>query len=215
MTQEGVKPMNIKMALAKGRVADKALETLTAMGYVFSDYSPKSRKLVFTDDTETLSFFLVKSPDVGTYVEKGAADIGIVGRDVLVEHPADVYELLNLDIGKCDMCVAGFPGTKIVYNKKITVGTKYPRIAKHYFDTIDQPADFITIGGSVELAPILGLCDCIVDIVESGNTLKENGLVVLKKILPISSRLIVNRVSLKTKSDDIDPIIERFRAANV
>ena len=204
--------MKIKIALAKGRVAEKALETLTAMGYIFPDYSPKSRKLVFTDENETLSFFLVKSPDVGTYVEKGAADIGIVGRDVLVEHPSDVYELLNLDFGKCTMCVAGFPGTEIVYNKKITVGTKYPRIAKNYFDSIDQPADFITINGSVELAPILGLCDCIVDIVESGSTLKENGLVVLKEILPISSRLIVNRVSLKTKSDDIDPIIERFRA---
>ncbi len=205
--------MQIKMALAKGRVAEKALQVLTAMEYVFPDYSPKSRKLVFSDETETLSFFLVKSPDVGTYVEKGAADIGIVGRDVLMEHPSDVYELLNLDIGKCKMCVAGFPDTEIVYNKKITVGTKYPRIAKDYFNAVDQPADFITINGSVELAPILGLCDCIVDIVESGNTLKENGLVVLKEILPISSRLIVNRVSLKTKSGAIDPIIERFRSA--
>lgn len=206
------KNQKIKMALAKGRVANKTIERLKEIGYIFPDYSKDSRKLIFTDTTDSIEFFLVKSPDVGTYVEKGAADIGIVGRDVLLEHPADVYELLNLNIGLCRMCVAGYAGTKIQYNRKLTVGTKYPNIAKRYFNTIDQPVDLITINGSVELGPILGLCDCIVDIVESGNTLRENGLTVLATIFDISSRLIVNRVSLKTKSDAIDPIIDKFKA---
>ena len=201
----------IKMALAKGRVANKTIDRLKEIGYVFPDYSKESRKLIFTDTTNTLEFFLVKSPDVGTYVEKGAADIGIVGRDVLLEHPADVYELLNLKIGQCRMCVAGFKDTQIQYNRKLTVGTKYPHIAKNYFTQIDQPVDLITINGSVELGPILGLCDCIVDIVESGSTLKENGLVVLRSILDISSRLIVNHVSLKTKRAQIDPIVEKCK----
>lgn len=202
--------MKIKLALAKGRVAKKAIALLKDIGYIFPDYYPDSRKLIFTDSTGAVEFFLVKSPDVGTYVEKGAADIGIVGRDVLLEHPAKVYELLNLDIGRCKMCVAGYPDTKIQYNKKLVVGTKYPNIAKRYFNSIDQPVDLIMINGSVELAPILGLSDVIVDIVETGSTLKENGLVVLNEILDISSRLIVNQVSLKTKSADIDPIIKKF-----
>ncbi len=200
----------LKMALAKGRVANKTIDRLKEIGYIFPDYAKDSRKLIFTDTTDTIEFFLVKSPDVGTYVEKGAADIGIVGRDVLLEHPANVYELLNLNIGLCRMCVAGFAGTKIQYNRKLTVGTKYPHIAKTYFNRLDQPADLITINGSVELGPILGLCDCIVDIVESGSTLRENGLVVLETLFEISSRLIVNQVSLKTKSQAIDPIIQKF-----
>ncbi|MDD2414935.1 MAG: ATP phosphoribosyltransferase [Eubacteriaceae bacterium] len=204
--------MKIKIALAKGRVAKKAIALLTDIGYLFPDYSEDSRKLIFTDTTEAIEFFLVKSPDVGTYVEKGAADIGIVGRDVLMEHPAKVYELLNLNIGQCRMCVAGYADTRIQFNKKLTVGTKYPNIAKQYFNSIDQPVDLIMINGSVELAPILGLSDCIVDIVESGSTLRENGLVVLNTICDISSRLIVNQVSLKTKSAYIDPIIHRFEA---
>ncbi len=202
--------MKIKSALAKGRVAKKAIALLLELGYRFPDYSEDSRKLIFTDTTEAIEFFLVKSPDVGTYVEKGAADIGIVGRDVLMEHPAKVYELLNLNIGQCKMCVAGPPDTKIAFNKKLTVGTKYPNIAKQYFNSVDQPVDLIMINGSVELAPILGLSDCIVDIVESGSTLRENGLVVLREICDISSRLIVNQVSLKTKSEFIDPIINKF-----
>ncbi len=204
--------MKIKIALAKGRVAKKAIALLTDIGYLFPDYSEDSRKLIFTDTTEAIEFFLVKSPDVGTYVEKGAADIGIVGRDVLMEHPAKVYELLNLNIGQCRMCVAGYADTRIQFNKKLTVGTKYPNIAKQYFNSIDQLVDLIMINGSVELAPILGLSDCIVDIVESGSTLRENGLVVLNTICDISSRLIVNQVSLKTKSAYIDPIIHRFEA---
>ena len=202
--------MQIRLALAKGRVARKAIELLQKIGYIFEDYDEKSRKLIFQDTTGAIEFFLVKSPDVPTYVEKGAADIGIVGRDVLMEHPANVYELLNLDIGQCKMCVAGFKDSKPQFGKKLVVGTKYPNIAKNYFNSKDEPVDLIKINGSVELAPLLGLSDCIVDIVESGSTLRENGLVVLEEICDISSRLIVNKVSLKTKGAMIDPIIERF-----
>ncbi|MEF9918952.1 MAG: ATP phosphoribosyltransferase, partial [Eubacterium sp.] len=166
--------MQIRFALAKGRVARKAIELLKSIGYIFEDYTEKSRKLIFKDTTDTIAFFLVKSPDVPTYVEKGAADIGIVGRDVLMEHPANVYELLNLNIGQCKMCVAGHKDNPLQFGKKLVVGTKYPTIAKNYFNSKDQPVDLIKINGSVELAPLLGLSDCIVDIVESGSTLKEN-----------------------------------------
>ena len=203
--------MVIRFALAKGRVAKKAIELLIELGYVFDDYSEKSRKLIFTDTTGTIEFFLVKSPDVPTYVEKGAADIGIVGKDVLLEHPAQVYELLNLNIGRCKMCVAGYEDRPLPYGKKMVVGTKYPLIAKTYFNTKNQLVDIIKLNGSVELAPLIGLSDCIVDIVESGNTLKENGLSVLEEICDISSCLVVNQVSLKTKRDLIDPIIREFK----
>ena len=203
----------IRLALAKGRVAKVAINLLEKIGWSFPDYSPGSRKLVFEDSTGRLAFFLVKSPDVPTYVEKGTADLGIVGRDVLMEHPAKVYEMLNLDIGRCRMCVAGYPGTTFSYNRKLTVGSKYINIAQQYFDSIDQPADLIEINGSVELAPVLGLSDVIVDIVETGDTLRENGLDVLTTICEISSRLIVNPVSLKTKTDAILPVIEAFEQA--
>lgn len=202
--------MKIKMALAKGRVAKKAIELLQAMGYVFEDYNEKSRKLIFEDSTGTLEFFLVKSPDVPIYVEKGAADMGIVGKDVLIEHPANVYEVLNLDIGQCRMCVAGIKDKPIDFSRRLVVGTKYPNIARQYFNSKDQLVDVIMINGSVELAPIIGLSDVIVDIVESGGTLKENGLAVFEDVCNISSRLIVNKVSLKTKCTMIDPIVNAF-----
>lgn len=205
----------VHFALAKGRVAKKAIELFEAVGYVFKDYTPQSRKLVFEDTTGSIAFFLVKSPDVPVYVEKGTADIGIVGRDVLLEHPADVYELLNLNIGKCRMCVAGPEDLEIAFDKKLTAATKYPNIARRYFDSIDQPADLIYLGGSVELAPVLGLADCIVDIVETGSTLRENGLSVLTTIFDISSRLIANKVSLKTKTAEMLPIIERFEQSQI
>lgn len=202
--------MQIQLALAKGRVAKKAIALLGEVGYTFPDYSDDSRKLIFTDSTGSIAFFLVKSPDVPTYVAKGVADIGIVGRDVLMEHPAPVYELLNLNIGRCRICVAGMKDSHVPQNKKIVVGTKYPNIAKHYYNEKKQPVDIIYLNGSVELAPILGLSDYIVDIVETGSTLKENGLVVLEEIAQVSSRLIANKVSLKTKRAAIDPILEKF-----
>ena len=166
----------VRIALAKGRVARKAIKVLEQLGYKFSDYSKDSRKLIFTDDSEKISFFLVKSPDVPVYVEKGTADLGIVGRDILLEHPADVYELLNLNFGYCQMCIAGYPDLDIKFDKKLIVASKYINIAKNYFDSIDQPAEYIYLGGSVELG----------------------------------SRLIANKVSLKTKNDDLLPIITEF-----
>lgn len=202
--------MNIRFALAKGRISKRAIALLMELGYVFEDYSEESRKLIFTDSSGQISFFLVKSPDVATYVEKGAADIGIVGKDILLEHPAQVYEILNLNIGKCKICVAGYKDRPLAYGEKLIVGTKYPTIAKNYFQSKNQLVDIIKINGSVELAPIIGLSDCIVDIVESGSTLKENGLSILEVICEISSRLIVNQVSLKTKRELIDPIIKEF-----
>lgn len=207
--------MAIRFALAKGRVSEQAIEILQSLGYNFPDYSKKSRKLVFEDETGEIAFFLVKSPDVPVYVEKGTADIGIVGRDILLEHPADVYELLNLDFGKCQMCVAGYEDREISFDKKLVVATKYPKIAKKYFDSIDQPAEFIYLGGSVELGPVLGLSDVIVDIVETGGTLRENGLEVLTPIFDISSRLIANKVSLKTKNKEIQPILKRFEKVSL
>jgi ATP phosphoribosyltransferase len=199
---------NLNIALAKGRVASAAMKLLIDCGCEFPDYSKESRKLIFHDKKNNIKVTLVKSPDVPVYVEKGAADAGIVGKDILLEDKADVYELVNLNIGKCDMCVAGFADKKPDYSKKITVGTKYPHITRDYFNKLGVLTDIIKLNGSVELAPIIGLSDIIVDIVESGKTLEENGLVVHEKMFPISARFIANKVSLKTKFDEIQWVID-------
>ncbi|QSX07609.1 ATP phosphoribosyltransferase [Alkalibacter rhizosphaerae] len=198
---------NLNIALAKGRVADQAIQLLMDCGCQFDDYSKDSRKLIFSDKKNNIKVTLVKSPDVPVYVEKGAADAGIVGKDILLEEKADVYELVNLNIGKCHMCVAGFADKKPDYSKKITVATKYPNITKDHFHKLGVLTDIIKLNGSVELAPLIGLSDIIVDIVESGKTLEENGLVVHEKFLPISARLISNKVSLKTKNEEIQWVI--------
>lgn len=197
----------LNIALAKGRLAKSAIELLISCGYNFKDYSKDSRKLIFTDDENYVKITLVKSPDVPVYVEKGAADIGIVGKDILLENKYNVYELLNLNVGKCNMCIAGFKDSIPDYSKKVVVGTKYPNITRNHFNQIGVLTDIVKLNGSVELAPIVGLSDFIVDIVESGSTLKENGLVVHESILEISARLIANKVSLKTKYDKIQGII--------
>ncbi|MDK2919664.1 MAG: phosphoribosyltransferase [Candidatus Petromonas sp.] len=199
---------SVKIALAKGRLAEDAVKMLESIGIKFKDYSPKSRKLIFVDDSEKIKLVFVKSADVPVYVEKGAVDMGVVGKDILMENKADVYEILNLNMGKCKMCVAGFNEYEFNTNKKLIVGTKYPNTAKNYFNKKGILSEVIKLGGSVELAPILGLSDVIVDIVETGRTLKENGLVVLEEMYDISARLIVNKVSLKTKSQNIERIIE-------
>ncbi|NTW71037.1 MAG: ATP phosphoribosyltransferase [Eubacteriaceae bacterium] len=203
---------DINIALAKGRVAKAAMELLINCGCTFKDYSKDSRKLIFHDEKNNIKVTLVKSPDVPVYVEKGAADAGIVGKDILMEDKFDVYELVNLNIGKCDMCIAGFASKMPDYSKKITVATKYPHITKEYFNKRGVLTDIIKLNGSVELAPIIGLSDVIVDIVESGKTLEENGLVVFEKIMPISARLITNKVSLKTKFDAIQWIIDTLES---
>ena len=156
---------------------------------------------------------LVKSPDVAVYVERGAADVGIVGKDVLLEEApgADVYEVMDLGIGCCRMAVAGIAGKKVDMNKRITIGTKYPRIARSYFEANHHSVDIIKLNGSVELAPIVGLSDVIVDIVETGNTLKANGLEVLNYFMDFSARMICNPVSFKMKYRDIQLLMDVIR----
>lgn len=197
----------LNIALAKGRLANNAMDLLLSCGYRFKDYSEKSRKLIFIDEEKKVKITLVKSPDVPVYVQQGAADIGIVGKDILLESKYNVYELLNLNIGKCKMCIAGYKGKIPDYTKRITVSTKYPNITRNFFNQRGVLVDIVKLNGSVELAPIIGLSDIIVDIVESGNTLKENGLVVHENILDISARLIANKVNLKTKHREIQCII--------
>jgi ATP phosphoribosyltransferase len=201
---------SVKIALAKGRTAEEAIKILAAAGIEFVDYNKNSRKLVFKDPSDQFEMILVKSGDVPIYVEKGAADIGIVGKDILLEEDADVFEVLNLQFGKCRMCVCGRKDFELSFNRKLIVASKYPRIAKNYFDSKGIHCEIIKLNGSVELAPIIGLADVIVDIVESGKTLKENHLEVLKDICEISTRLIVNKVSLKTKSTIIKSLITKL-----
>lgn len=200
----------VKIALAKGRTADVAIEMMAQAGIVFKDYSKSSRKLIFKDSTGEVEMILVKSGDVPIYVEKGAADIGVVGKDVLLEEEADIFEVLNLKFGRCRMCVCGRKDFELSFNRKLIVASKYPKIAKNYFESKGIHCEIIKLNGSVELAPIIGLADVIVDIVESGKTLKENHLEVLKEICDISARLVVNKVSLKTKSEIIKSLINKL-----
>jgi ATP phosphoribosyltransferase len=200
----------VKIALAKGRTADVAMEMLAQVGIEFKDYSKNSRKLIFEDTSKEVEMILVKSGDVPIYVEKGAADVGVVGKDVLLEEDADIFEVLNLKFGRCRMCVCGKKDFELSFNRKLIVASKYPNIAKNYFDGKGIHSEIIKLNGSVELAPIIGLADVIVDIVESGKTLKENNLEVLKDICDISARLVVNKVSLKTKSEIIKSMITKL-----
>ena len=203
----------LHIALAKGRIARKVMKSLSDGGYQFPDYSDDSRKLIFTDKEGRIRVTLVKSPDVAVYVRRGAADAGIVGKDVLMEDgEEDVYEILDLGIGKCRMAVSGIKGKRDVMNKRIlTVASKYPSIARKYFAGRFQPIDIIKLNGSVELAPLVGLSDVIVDIVETGKTLKENGLDVLEDVCPLSARFVVNKVSMKMEKERIMNIVQKFK----
>ena len=200
----------LKLAISKGRVSKIALSILSKAGYEFAQEQLGSRKLIIEDESNTLSLMLVKASDIPTYVENGVADVGIVGKDVLLESSSDVYELLDLDFGKCRMCVCGPQGYVVDNNKELKVGSKYPVIAQKYFDSKMVNSKIINLQGSVELAPLLGLTDVIVDIVETGKTLEENNLVVLDTIVEISSRLIANKASLKTKSEEMSRFIEKL-----
>ncbi len=205
--------MAIHIALAKGRIHKAVMKYLADSGYEFPTYSEESRRLIFEDAKGQLKVTLVKSPDVAVYVERGAADVGIVGKDVLLEEApgADVYEVMDLGIGCCRMAVAGIAGKKVDMNKRITIGTKYPRIARSYFEANHHSVDIIKLNGSVELAPIVGLSDVIVDIVETGNTLKANGLEVLNYFMDFSARMICNPVSFKMKYRDIQLLMDVIR----
>ena len=200
----------VTFALAKGRLANKTLEILEKLNIKPSSFTDDSRKLVFNSDDDRYTFFLAKPSDVPTYVDFGAADIGIVGLDTILEEGRDLYECLDLNIGKCKICVAAYPEKKeiIMGNDWIKVATKYPNIARKYFESKNKKAEIIKLNGSVELGPLVGLSDCIVDIVESGRTLKENGLEVIDEICDLSARVIVNKVSIKTKYEEISKILK-------
>lgn len=193
----------IKIAVAKGRIANKTIEIMKASGFEFNDYYSNSRKLIFEDRTSRVKLIMVKADDVPTYVEYGAVDAGIVGKDTIMESGADMYEIMDLGFGNCRFVLAALDGYKMRYDRKIKAATKYPRVARDYFNKRMEPVEIIKLNGSVELAPVVGLSDVIVDIVETGNTLKENGLAVLDEICSISTRFVVNKASFKTKSYDI------------
>ena len=205
----------LTFALAKGRLATKTLSILETIGITCEEMKDKdSRKLIFVNEELKLKFFLAKATDVPTYVEYGAADIGVVGIDTILEEDRKIYEVLDLDIGKCRMCVAGPESARELLNsgQMIRVATKYPKIAKDYFfNKKHQTVEIIKLNGSIELAPIVGLSEVIVDIVETGATLRENGLEVLEEILPLSARMVVNQVSMKMEHERIAAIIEKMR----
>ena len=202
-------------ALAKGRLAAKAMEMFKAAGIPCEEMSESgSRKLIFENKDLGMRFFLAKASDVPTYVEYGAADIGIVGKDTLLEEGRRLYEVLDLNIGRCRMCVCGPESARELLKRHelIRVATKYPRIAKDYFyNRKDQTVEIIKLNGSIELAPLVGLSEVIVDIVETGSTLRENGLTVLEEICPLSARMVVNQVSMKTENQRISALIRDFK----
>ncbi len=205
----------LTFALGKGRLANKTMELLAQIGVTCEEMKDKdSRKLIFVNEELKLKFFLSKGPDVPTYVEYGAADIGVVGKDTILEENRRVYEGLDLGYGKCRMCVCGPRSAEelLKHHEMIRVATKYPNIAKDYFyNKKHQTVDIIKLNGSVELGPIVKLSDVIVDIVETGSTLKENGLEVLEEICPLSARMIVNQVSMQMEPERIKKLIADIR----
>lgn len=205
----------LTFALGKGRLASQTLELFEKIGITCEEMKDKkSRKLIFVNDELKLRFFLSKGPDVPTYVEYGAADIGIVGRDTILEEGRKVHEVLDLGYGKCRMCICGPKEAEdlLKHHELIRVATKYPNIAKDYFYNVKhQTVEIIKLNGSIELAPIVGLSEVICDIVETGSTLRENGLTVLEEVCPLSARMIVNPVSMRMESERIKDLIQRLR----
>lgn len=205
----------LTFALGKGRLANKTMELFEKVGITCEEMKDKeSRKLIFVNRELRFKFFLAKGPDVPTYVEYGAADIGVVGKDTIMEENRRVYEVLDLGYGKCRMCVCGPESAKelLQHHEMIRVATKYPNIAKEYFyNKKHQTVDIIKLNGSVELGPIVRLSDVIVDIVETGSTLRENGLSVLEEICPLSARMIVNQVSMQMETERIKSLITKLR----
>ena len=206
----------LTFALTKGRLAEQTMATLEKLGISCDEMKDKNtRKLIFTNEQYGLRFFLAKGPDVPTYVEYGAADIGIVGKDTIMEENRKIYEVLDLGYGKCRMCVCGPASAReyLDHNQLIRVATKYPNIAKDYFyNKKNQNMEIIKLNGSIELAPIVGLSEVIVDIVETGTTLRENGLQVLEEVCPLSARMVVNPVSMKMDNTRITDLIRRIKA---
>ena len=205
----------LTFAIGKGRLANQTLELFEKIGITCEEMKDKnSRKLIFTNEELKLRFFLAKGPDVPTYVEYGAADIGVVGKDTILEEGRKVHEVLDLGYGKCKMCVCGYKDAAplLQHHELIRVATKYPNIAKDYFyNKKNQTVEIIKLNGSIELAPIVGLSEVIVDIVETGSTLRENGLEVLEEVCPLSARMIVNPVSMRMESERIKNLLMKLR----
>ncbi len=207
----------LTIALGKGRLAQRTMELFRQVGITCEEMEdPSSRKLIFTNEELGFRFFLAKGPDVPTYVEYGAADIGIVGKDTILEEGRKLYEVLDLGYGKCRMCVCGPASAAelLQHNRLIRVATKYPNIAKDYFyNKKHQTVEIIKLNGSIELAPIVGLSEVIVDIVETGTTLRENGLDVLEEVCPLSARMVVNQVSMRMENERISRLIGALKTA--
>ena len=205
----------LTFALGKGRLAKKTLELFEKIGITCDEIrDPDTRKLIFVNEELGLRFFLAKGPDVPTYVEYGAADIVIVGKDTILEESRNIYEVLDLGFGKCKMCICGPESAAefLQHHEQIRVATKYPRIAKDYFyNKKHQTVEIIKLNGSIELAPIVGLSEVICDIVETGTTLRENGLTVLEEVCPLSARVVVNQVSMKMENERITKLIRDLK----
>ena len=205
----------LTFALGKGRLADQTLALFEKVGITCEEMKDKhSRKLIFVNETLKLRFFLAKGPDVPTYVEYGAADIGVVGKDTILEEGRKVHEVLDLGYGSCKMCVCGYKDAAplLTHHELIRVATKYPNITKDYFYNVKhQTVEIIKLNGSIELAPIVGLSEVIVDIVETGTTLKENGLDILEEVCPLSARMIVNPVSMRMENSRIKSLLAQLK----
>ncbi len=198
----------LNVALPKGRLGEKVYGMFEKAGFECPSIKENNRKLIFENEEVGVRYFWVKPSDVAIYVERGAADIGVAGKDILLEYEPDIYELLDLNIGKCRMCVAAKDDFRDNTQRTLKVATKFSNIAKHYYISKGRDIDIIHLNGSIEIAPILGLSDVIVDIVETGTTLKENNLKVFEEIIPISARLIANKSSYKFKNQSIDKIVK-------
>ena len=201
----------LNIALPKGRLGEKVYEMFEKAGFRCPAIKETNRKLIFENSELGIRYFWVKPSDVAIYVEHGAADIGVAGKDILLEYRPDIYELLDLDIGKCRMAVAGKADFREPSKRPLRVATKFTNIAKNYYKSLGRDIDIIHLNGSIEIAPILGLSDVIVDIVETGTTLKENQLEVLETIVPISARLIANKASYKFKNAQIEELLAGMR----
>lgn len=201
----------INVALPKGRLGEKVYRIFDKLGYSCPELQEDSRKLIFESRENGVRYFWVKPSDVAIYVERGAADVGIAGKDILLEYEPDVYELLDLGIGKCRMAVAGKRGFRDDRGRTLRVATKFPRIAADYYARCSREIDIIKLNGSIELAPILNMSDVIVDIVETGTTLRENNLEVISEIVDISARLIANKASFKFKNGEISELVSGIK----
>ena len=205
----------LTFALGKGRLAKKTLELFEQIGITCEEMKDQdTRRLIFVNEELKLRFFLAKGPDVPTYVEYGAADIGIVGKDTVLEERRNIYEVLDLGFGRCRMCICGpeSAGELLRHHAQIRVATKHPHIAKDYFyNRKHQTVEIIKLNGSIELAPIVGLSEVICDIVETGSTLRENGLIVLEEVCPLSARMVVNQVSMKMENERITKLISDLK----